>query len=851
MNETAVKSSTTPTTTNTTTTTNNNNNNNSNSDNNTTTSTITIASIKNELDAAVKTFEQHIRRAVVKVDKYLRKGAPADTTSVETKLEDFKQSVVLFNSGCKSILLVAKQTIQKLDQCGSNPNADNNTVLQLQKDQQELQQLKEELQQIQEERQLQKEKQEMAEALAAKSNALLEETEALVTEKENKMMELQKHVEELQQTLETVKKEHEQQQRETIAELKEKKEAWAQLNIEKESHQEELDTAQTQIQYLEERLSTLEKSRTREFALLERMSRDHERDITVWQSKCTQALQELERVQAEKKEMISRFVDENLRAQVQDLQRECNRLREVNAELRCESINMKSTVIKENEEKEKENGNGDVIVSSLDPVMSISVVNKKKKMIVNPAIVSLSAEKKELSDQLSAVFEEKLSIEKELFLLRQRLAFMEQHHCKCATLQITSSFPIKEEEKDGKRGVIDGIKREISMEIHNNNNNNNNNNIVGIPPVPIKKCDVAIQYDTPNNNVNNNNNNNNNNNDGIHSHQSNERVLELEACVRRLEEQLIDVVTTATTAIEEERLAASHQYQQELSIHEGIYQSKLNAIRTEAAQHAREAQQTLESHYKNQLQHANECIRTREDRALLAEKKVLAMQIDNEQLRVRVKVLERALEDMQQTQVKPISQHVVIPTVQSSARDLNHSERNSHLDKRRMSQQQQQEEKEKEEEEEQDLLRVHSVVSCSRSSGGTSVKSRVEVLTRLDDVIKQVHERLTALDNEVAGITEAYEMEYWERMRGVEHLRALLTTGDNNNNNNNNNNHKDEDNDNDNSDSAAASVSALLEAQRVARRDITLYYKAAEEKREELVGVLEKAINRRLKLIQE
>ncbi|KAH9597161.1 hypothetical protein LSM04_004188 [Trypanosoma melophagium] len=115
------------------------------------------------------------------------------------------------------------------------------------------------------------------------------------------------------------------------------------------------------------------------------------------------------------------------------------------------------------------------------------------------------------------------------------------------------------------------------------------------------------------------------------------------------------------------------------------------------------------------------------------------------------------------------------------------------------------------------------------NNDATSLKSRADLLTRLDYVIKQVHERLTALDNEMAGITQAYEAEYWERIRRVEHLRDTLTTRNSNINNNcddMNKNGVEKDDDN-----AEASVT--------------------EEKREELLGVLEKAINKRLNLKQE
>ncbi|EKF39473.1 hypothetical protein MOQ_000300 [Trypanosoma cruzi marinkellei] len=768
---------------------------------------ITVAAIQSELKAATHSFDQKIRCAVEKVDKYLKKGTKKENTSVETKLAEFKECALLFNSACKEMLLAAKKVSRKLALC--EPLRSTEAA---------------------------------AQPILHKTEELLQEAKRPDDAKDKTVADLQRQIETIREDAERVQGELQQKLSDALAEVTAKSDECLCVKAESEECREELRVTQSQMALLTDRLGAFERRRSQEFALLERMSNDHEKDIAVWQKKCSQALQEVEYLRTEKENLRGRLVDENLRVQLRDLQQECNRLREENATLRHGENADESPVNDAGMARRGVFGLG---------LTTTSPEGKNVGTAESPVVVSLEMEKKRLLEQLSVAFEEKLALESELLMLRQRLATAEGK-----TEQTRRSGECKDAPPSS---LVDSAMDEDTNKQHDfpcetrsagkTASNSGEGSTCGF--AATSNSYVGIENEKPPTSC---------------AHSENEdksRVRELEDYVRQLELQMRDVVTTATMAVDDERKAAEQRLQQEITLHNEVYESQLETLKKCGERQAREAKQAalrcqqlqgeldlLRITTKKDKIAQRDLVSEAERRLSKAEKKIFALSLENEQLRVKERVLRRELENMKAVLG---SQLVSAPTPASTLpRQEVKFNRIGGGDVPSNK--------------EQDLhpclppndcstgITVATATNDAKSDKGSTNGGSQELAStprglsaaeRLAEVIRQLHERLTALDAEAARVTETYEAEHGESTQRLQQLRAALlywNRGDDTDNNLNGVSTMEMRR------RIEAEIAALVESQRVAQGTITEYYAQAGKKRGELLEALEKAKTMRVTL---
>ncbi|RNF20835.1 uncharacterized protein Tco025E_03726 [Trypanosoma conorhini] len=706
----------------------------------------TVASVQRELQEAITAFEQHVREAVAKVDRYFKKGSRTDDVSVETKLGDFKEGAFLFNAGCKTMLLAVKQVAERLAVC---------------------------------------------EPTAPKTEKLLVEAQRLSDAKDKLVAELQQRQGAAQEGAARAQIELQRQLDDARAEVAAQSNACALLKAERVACWEELQGAQSQLTLVGNRLKALEQNRAREFALLERMSCDHERDIAVWQRRCSQALQEVEFLRAEKEGLQARLVDEKLRFQLRELQQECNRLRTENATLR-QTTRLAGTP------REQE---------------------RNASTAVNPVVVSLEAEKRQLADQLSVAFAERLALEQELLLLRHRLAAAEGDGQRAGGGgERSSASPASEDaatDEDARvtpeltsgacsvgkatteSGLGSACDSGVAAESH-----------LGVekeePQTGFTPTPEAAEEE-------------------LHGRRD-------EAYVRQLELWMREVAAAALRTVDEERSAAEQRLQQELSLREDLYQSQLTKVReagerraceaTEALLHCQELQRELEllrTAATKEKATRQELVSDAERRLAVAQREIFGLKIDNEQLRVKERALRRELEGAHAVRSPPPT---TAPLAQRQEPKCSHGGSSGPGSSSGAS----------------GSGGGYALVPTPRSSSATG---------RLDEVIRQLQERLTALNAEVARVTETYEVEHDACTRRLQQLRAALLYWS-----------RDDAAASDGGGEGAAEmrqrseveVAAVVEAQRVAQGNVLAYYAQAGKKRGELLKALERATNMRLAL---
>ncbi|PBJ79892.1 hypothetical protein BCY84_02315 [Trypanosoma cruzi cruzi] len=771
---------------------------------------ITVAAIQSELKAATHLFDQKIRCAVEKVDKYLKKGTKKDDISVENKLVEFKECALLFNSACKEMLLAAKKVSKKLAQCDSLRSTEA-----------------------------------AAQPKSRKTEESLQEAKQLADAKDKTIAELQKRIGTIREDAERVQGELQQKLSDALAEVTANSDERLRVKAEGEECREELRVARSQVALLTDRLGALERHRSHEFALLERMSNDHERDIAVWQKKCSQALQEVEYLRTEKESLRGRLVDEKLRVQLRELQQECNRLREENATLRHGGIADETSVNDAGMAKRGVFGMG---------LTTTCPEGKNVGTAESPVVVSLEMEKKRLLEQLSVSFEEKMALESELLMLRQQLATVGGN-----TEQTRRSGEFKDAPPsslvDSAMDEDANMQREFpcdSRSAGKTASNSGEGSTCGCAATSNSHLGVKNEK-LPKNCAHSDN--------GEKS-----RVRELEEYVRQLELQMRDVVTTATMAVDDERKAAEQRLQKEITLHSEIYESQLETLKQYGERQAREAKEAalrcqqlqgkldlLRTTTKKEKIAQRDLVSEAERRLSMAEKKIFALRLDNEQLRVKERVLRRELEKMNALLG---SQHVSTPTPASTP-SRQEVKFNSIGDGGVPSNKKQ---------------KLHPCLSpndCSAEITATTAKSDAKsdkgstnggsqelastprglsAAGRLAEVIRQLHERLTALDAEAARVTEKYEEEHGASTQRLQQLRAALLYW----------NRDDETDDSlkgvntmEMRRRIEAEIGALVESQRAAQGTITAYYAQAGKKRGELVEALEKAKNMRMALKRE
>ncbi|RNF07577.1 hypothetical protein TraAM80_03260 [Trypanosoma rangeli] len=738
---------------------------------------VTVASVQRELQDAMAAFEQHVRGAVAKVDGYFRKGAKTDKVSVETKLEDFKQCALLFNSGCKTMLLAVKQVVGKLTEC--LPTAQKTEEL---------------LRQVQQQRAMQKD----ARRVQSELQRQLDEARADVVAQSSEC---------------------------------------ALLKAEEEAGREELQVARSQMTLLGDHIQAFEQNRIREFDLLERMSCDHEREIAVWQRKCLQALQEVEDLRAEKEGSRGRQMDEKLCFQLCELQQECNRLRNENATL-GQTGSLESTPA----------GATDVVTTPRQQERSASTA-------VSPVVVSLEVEMLRVVNQLGVAFAERLAVTEGD---GRRVGGSGER--KKASL----SF---EDPAMGENTRVSPVFTSAACSVGKTTDESRPGSACGASVTSEKHLGAAkekpqAQYASPTPYSAE---------DDMHSGRGEAQVREWEAYVRQMEHRMQDAVAMVMKTINDERNAAEQRLQKELSLRENIYQSQLTTVMQAGKRHMCEAAEALLRcqqlrHELDMLQTAakkeamqRELVSDAERRLTVAQSEVFALRIDNEQLRVKEHVLRRQLESM----------HAVrnfLPAFASSASPplwqktkCNHrgsiSSRHTGSSTSVSSASGGQNQPQREDERYASLPGASTrlpgalVGGDAKTSGGghalVSTPRGLLAAGRLDEAIRQLQERLAALDAEVAHVTEAHEVEHGVFTRRLEQLRATLLYW----------NRDDGAASGVNSEHAAemrrrseAEVVAVVEAQRVAQGNITAYCAHAGKKRRELVKVLGRATNMRLAL---
>ncbi|ESL05728.1 hypothetical protein TRSC58_06611 [Trypanosoma rangeli SC58] len=737
---------------------------------------VTVASVQRDLQSAITAFEQHVRGAVAKVDRYFKKGGKTDKVSVETKLEDFKECALLFNSGCKTMLLAVEQVAGKLTEC--LPTAQKTEEL---------------LQEAQQQRAMQKD---------------------------------------ATRVLSELQRQSDEARAEVAAELNE----CALLKAEEEACREELQVARSQMTLLGDRPQAFEQNRVREFDLLERMSCDHERNIAVWQRKFLWALQEVEDLRAEKEALRGRVMDEKLWFQLCELQQECNRLRDENATLR-RTGSLEGTSA----------GATDVVTTPHQQERSASTD-------VSPAVVSLEVETLRVVNQPGVAFEERLAVtegdgrraggsgeRKQASLALEDPAISGNTTVSPVFTSVACS--VGKTTDESRPGSACGAG--VTSESH----------LGAAKEKPQARCASPTPYSAE---------------DDMHGERGEAEVREWEAYVRQMEQRMQDVVATTMKTIDDERSAAEQRLQKELSLRENIYQSQLATVMqagrrpmceaTEALLRCQQLQRELDrlrtAAKKEAMQ--RELVSDAERRLTVAQSEIFALRIDNEQLRVKERVLRRQLESMQAV-------WSFLPAFASSAppppwQETKHSHGGSisclHSGSSisvsasgGQSEPQRGDERCASPPDASTRMPGALVGGDAKTSGGghalVSIPRGSPAAGRLDEAICQLQERLAALDAEVVHVTEAHEVEHGAFTQRLEQLRATLLYW----------NRGDDAASGVSSEHAAemrrrseAEVVAAVEAQRVAQDNITAYCAHAGRKRSELVKVIERATNMRLAL---
>lgn len=690
--------------------------------------------------------ETSSKKAVGFIDKHMRRGADSNATPPEQRIDDFKRAAAEFNSSSKSTIkrlkelalgldatLLEHSTSQQQQQAAAAPptalpaaatssaaesslelESAKSKVLELEGTVATLKtQIEASNAQLQQERaDFSRQSAAAASALAAKSNdvdtltAELEQLRRQFTQVDNAFRSAQQTFfnerDAMQQCVQQVKSELRDKDSEIerhIADVTRRQDA---INSMLKDQEDEV----LQRKILEERLAFAEKKRECDFLAFEHAVRDHEKELCEWQRKYADVTSQVSRLRQDKENLQSRVVDEQLREHIRVLQRENNVLREEKVKL-LHSEARDPMALK-------------ILTSTLQE--TVAALEREKGFIADQnadLVKQLDAKDKELYDMELRFADQRAELRREADELDRRLRFFESKAAE-ANLAV-----FRDPEADVDQEMQNAMAEHLPVEQ---------------ATVAVETWERSVQVDDTGRVV------------------LEREVIRLATQVEELTEdleRLRDKDQKSRSDLQEKLLAQMRSFEAQVEALEK--ETKVRAFKLSKAQQQTEQLEGTVLDLQKQLSDARNAEGQWDYKLHEAEKANLNLGLENEELRTKIKVLRKEIEELHQQAAEETAARAVnfesgrqqqlhVRSASSGVTAENHLSSTA--------------------------SQSAAPPAMNNSNNAAAKSSRLEAVRKLDDLLLDLHHQSIHIDNDEHQTTSDADVKRAKRQERMAYIEA-------------------------------------------------------------------------------